>query len=180
MVFKEYRFFLRGLLIETNESCLIFHDLRTIKDYLLGGPGPYNEFQFDNFPKPNETFEEKIKKNFCLFPNECLNPGEALLSPRNLHTLSFLSNGDLEVISITCNFINFSSKTMRKFASKFCLKQNGELVVLNTRNESVWSSETLVVKDKKDLLRACMQDSGVFEIEVNDKIIYGLGSANEC
>lgn len=100
-----------------------------------------------NYSKTPESFPKQIiwnstqtlKEIHFLYPNDCLYPGEDLISLNKCFALSFLPDSNLVIYHIKTQSLTWHSKTKGKFGVKLCFLENGEFALINARNWTVWS-----------------------------------------
>lgn len=100
-----------------------------------------------NYSKSAESFPKQIfwnstqilKQIHYLYPNDCLYPGEDLVSLNKCFALSFLPDSNLVIYHIKTKALTWHSKTKGKFGVKLCFLENGEFAMINLRSWTVWS-----------------------------------------
>lgn len=95
-----------------------------------------------------------------IFAGTCMFPGEARTSSNGLYLLLFQYDGNFVIYAITNGSLTdiWMTRTHNKVSDKACMQFDGNFVILNSKNETIWSSNTTVGD------RAVLQDDGSFAI----------------
>ena len=123
---------------------------------------------------------QPVKHYSCLFADQCINLGEDMISYSQCFRLSFRTDGDLVVVrSRLPSFIVWNTGTRGKGGVKACMLRNGDFVMLNWNNVTVWSSGSAVEKAQQ-VVRACIIDNGYLSVLADDKPIYTNEHGYKC
>jgi hypothetical protein len=100
----------------------------------------------------------KIDQNNCI--KKCIYANETIIASWGCNRMTMHQNGSLKIYRNRKPFILYwSSNTDGKGAEKACMLENGNFVILNEKNETIWETGTF---DEKNCLRFI--DDGRFVI----------------
>lgn len=74
--------------------------------------------------------------------------------------------------------ITWYTKTRNKEVVKACMRRNGNFVILNKYNGTVWSSHTQ--EGNAGNVRTCIQDDGQLVVAADDKALFASGGPFQC
>lgn len=136
------QFYLRGILTLRTESHLIFHDVLKFNNFIQ---------EITNITKRPELIIPAIKKYnsnqvlrrfHFLVTDECLNAGEDMVSLQKNFALSFRKDGILMLIDLRSSTIIWQSGSTKKNASKLCLREFGDLLLIDNKNQTIIKLES--------------------------------------
>lgn len=169
-VIKNGIFYLRGIMINSTDRAGSFYDFfranLQVKTWIN-----YNE-ELSTSSTPAAKINQPVKHNYCLYADQCIHVGEDMDSYFQCFRLSFRTDGDLYIVrSRLPSIVVWNTGTRGKGGVKACMLRNGDFVMLDWNNGTVWSSGS-VVENEQQVVRTCMFDNGFLAILADDKTIY--------
>ena len=173
--FKNGAFYLRGIISIVNEELISRKITLHYKTAVKG-----LKVSFSNYSTPASTLYQPIIDHYCLYAEQCIYAGQDMLSARRCFRLTFRRDGDLGIVpSQTPNFMFWHTKTRFKKGVKACMLRNGNFVMFDKNNGTVWSSNTQNGNTGK-IVRTCIQDDGQLTIHADDKPIFVSAKVFKC
>lgn len=171
-------FYLRGILSIFNEQ-LISRKIHPSTELIK------NALNFSKVTKlpyvtPASTLYQPIINHSCLFADECINAGEDMLSASKCFRLTFRKDGDLVIVrSKVPNVMVWATNTRFKGGIKACMLRNGNFVMFNKNNLTVWNTHSKG-KNEGKIVRTCVHDDGKISVQANDIPIFVIEASFEC
>lgn len=166
---------LTGILSAKTSEYLIFQEVNGNTESIIHVKNQRNTPNASDFPTIVWNSTQKLKPHYCLFSEECINIGEVLISRAKHVDLSFLKNGDLQISFVSNSFVFWSSETKNLGGEKACLKRNGEFIMMDDKNQTIFSVKPIFNATENSEVFGCIFDIGAFVAFENDKEILRFG-----
>lgn len=118
---------------------------------------------------------QKLRKHHHLLGGECMKTGEDIISVGKCFALSFRSDGNLLIIQVSTSIVVWHSNTRGKFGKLLCLNRNGDILMKNAKNQTVWRRDS-GFSITKNIINGVMAADATF-LSQNDQtyiILFGI------